>query len=204
MLKIDYKKKLASLYGAKVGVFVIVEVPVLQFVKVDGYGDPNVETSYQQAVEWLFSVSYALKFGHKSREGTDYVVPPLEGLWWADNPRDFVDRRKERWHWTMMIMVPDVIDRSAYEAALSKVSLKLGEPPRSFRLEALDEGRSLQTLHVGSYDDEGLLLAKLHQDVMPRQSLTFAGPHHEIYLSDPRRTAPAKLKTILRQPVKKA
>jgi hypothetical protein len=204
MTKIDYKKTLSSLYSAKPGVFVIVDVPVLQFLKVDGYGDPNVEPGYRQAVEWLFSLSYALKFGHKARGGEDYVVPPLEGLWWADDPRDFVDRRKERWHWTMMIMAPDVIDRTAYEAALAKVSRKLGAAPRSLRLEKLDEGRSLQTLHVGSYDDEGAALAQLHVEVMPAQGLTFGGHHHEIYLSDPRRTAPAKLKTILRQPVKNA
>ncbi|HEX5684560.1 MAG TPA: GyrI-like domain-containing protein [Ideonella sp.] len=204
MTKIDYKKKLSSLYGAKLGVFAIVDVPVLQFLKVDGYGDPNIEPSYQQAVEWLFSLSYALKFGHKAREGKDYVVPPLEGLWWADNPSDFIDRRKDRWHWTMMIMVPDVIDRPSYEVALAKVCQKMDQPPRSLRFEALDEGRSLQTLHVGSYDDEGPVLAKLHAEVMPAQGLTFGGPHHEIYLSDPRRTAPARLKTILRQPVKSA
>lgn len=203
MTKVDYKKTLASLYGAKAGVFAIVDVPVMRFLKIDGQGDPNVEPGYRRTVEWLFSLSYALKFGHKAKAGIDYVVPPLEGLWWADDPKDFIDRRKDRWHWTMMIMVPEVIDRPSYEAALAKVGRKLGPAPGSLRFEEFEEGRCLQTLHVGSYDDEGPVLARLHDEIMPAQGFGFAGPHHEIYLSDPRRTAPARLKTILRQPVKK-
>lgn len=202
MGKIDFRKNLPTLYGAPIGRFADVEVPTLQFVKVDGHGDPNREPDYKRAIEWLYSVSYAVKFASKAKAGRDYVVPPLEGLWWADDPADFVERRKHLWRWTMMIMVPDFIDRPLFDAAITKTRDKLGEPPETLRLESLDEGRSLQTLHIGSYDDEGPILAKLHDEVMPAQRLTFAGPHHEIYLSDPRRTPPEKLKTILRQPVR--
>lgn len=102
-----------------------------------------------------------------------------------------------------MIMVPDFIDPPLYDAAIARTREKLGEPPETLRLESLNEGRSLQTLHIGSYDDEGPILAKLHNEVMPAQGVTFAGPHHEIYLSDARKTPPEKLKTILRQPVRK-
>ena len=102
----------------------------------------------------------------------------------------------------MMIMVPDFVERPLYEAALARSRDKLGEPPVSLRLEPLDEGRCLQTLHIGSYDDEGPTLARLHNEIMPAQGVTFAGPHHEIYLGDPRKTPPEKLKTILRQPVR--
>jgi hypothetical protein len=176
----------------------------MKFVKIDGEGDPNRDPAYQRAVEWLYSLSYAMKFASKTTSGKDYVVPPLEGLWWADNPDDFVQRRKHLWQWTMMIMVPDFVERPLYEAARARSRGKLGEPPVSLRLEPLNEGRCLQTLHIGSYDDEGPTLARLHNEIMPANGVTFAGPHHEIYLSDPRKASPEKLKTILRQPVRSA
>jgi hypothetical protein len=202
MEKIDFKKSLPDLYRSPADRFVSVDVPTMQFVKVDGKGDPNAAPAYKLAIEWLYAVSYAMKFAAKTAKGKDYVVPPLEGLWWADDPADFVARRKERWCWTMMIMVPEFIDRPLFEAAVEKAKKKLGTPPASLRLEILNEGRALQILHVGSYDDEGPTLAKLHDEEMPARGLAFAGPHHEIYLSDPRRTEPAKLRTILRQPVR--
>jgi hypothetical protein len=204
MAKIDFRKAMPELYRAPADRFVSIDVPAMQFVKVDGKGDPNEAPAYKKAIEWLYSVSYAMKFAAKAKESKDYVVPPLEGLWWADDPTDFVERRKNLWHWTMMIMAPDFIGRSLFDAAVEKSTKKLGAQPESLRLELLDEGRALQILHIGSYDDEGPTLAKLHNDVMPSQSLTFSGPHHEIYLSDPHKTEPAKLKTILRQPVKPA
>lgn len=203
MEKIDVKKVFADLYKAPTEGFVTVDVPALHFVKVDGQGDPNKAATYKQAIEWLYAVSYAMKFAAKAAKGKDYAMPPLEGLWWADDPADFVARRKDRWCWTMMIMVPDFVDRPLFDAAIDKARKKLGVPPDSLRLETLHEGRSLQILHVGSYDDEGPTLKRLHDEEMPRQGLTFAGPHHEIYLSDARKTPPAKLKTILRQPVKR-
>jgi hypothetical protein len=202
--KIDFKKTFSTLYSARAGDFATIDVPAMQFVKIDGMGDPNSDPAYKRAIEWLYSLSYAMKFAAKAALQKDYVVPPLEGLWWADDPDDFVARRKHLWRWTMMIMVPWFVDRSIYEAALAKTRDKLGEPPPSLRLEPLDEGRCLQTLHVGSYDDEGPTLARLHTVIMPKEGLTFAGPHHEIYLSDARRTPPEKLRTILRQPVKSA
>lgn len=202
MEKIDFRKSMPELYSAPPGKFVAVRVPTMQFVKIDGQGNPNTDPSFKHAIEWLYSVSYAMKFAVKAAVGKDYTVPPLEGLWLADDPQDFIERRKERWRWTMMIMAPDFIGRPIFEAAIEKTRKKLGEPPKTLRLEPLEEGHCLQTLHVGSYDDEGPVLAKLHNELMPAQGVTFAGPHHEIYLSDARKTAPEKLKTILRQPVK--
>ena len=204
MDKLDFKKTLATLYRAPKGRFATVDVPIMTFVKIDGNGDPNRDPAYKRAVEWLYSLSYAMKFASKAKAGQDYVVPPLEGLWWAEDANDFVARRKHLWQWTMMIMVPEFIERSLYEAALARARDKLGAPPVSLRLEPLDEGRCLQTLHVGSYDDEGPTLARLHHEIMPAMGVTFAGPHHEIYLSDPRRTPAEGLKTILRQPVRGA
>ncbi len=202
MDKIDFKKALPSLYGAPKGRFVMVDVPVMQFVKIDGHGDPNTDPGYKQAIAWLYPISYAMKFAAKNSLKQDYVVPPLEGLWWSDDPADFVARRKHRWRWTMMIMVPDLIDHAIYAAALEKVRKTLGEPPSTLRFERFEEGRCLQTLHIGSYDDEGPTLARLHDEIMPAAGVTFAGPHHEIYVSDPRKTPAERLKTILRQPVR--
>lgn len=204
MEKIDFRKTLKALYAPPVGRFVPVDVPAMQFVKVDGEGDPNTSGSYRSAVEALYSVSYAMKFAARAATGKDYTVPPLEGLWHADDPSFFTGRRKDEWKWTMMIMVPDFVGRAIFEAARAKAEGKLGALPASLRLETCDEGRCLQALHVGSYDDEAPLLARLHDEVMPEAGLTFNGPHHEIYLSDPRRVPAEKLRTVLRQPVRPA
>lgn len=204
MEKIDFKKLLRPLYDPPAGTFVEIDVPPLSFVKIDGTGDPNTASAYRTAVEWLYGVSYALKFAAKARLGRDYVVPLLEGLWWAEDLQDFRRRAKDRWHWTMMIMAPDFIDEEMFDIAVAKAGDKLGTPPQSLRLEPYAEGRCLQTLHIGSYDDEGPVLARLHDQVIPAMGLAPGGLHHEIYLSDPGRTAPEKLKTILRQPVRSA
>jgi hypothetical protein len=202
MEKLDLKKTLRPLYSPPVGAFVAVTVPEMPFLKVDGDGDPNTAPAYRTAVEWLYGISYAMKFAAKARLERDYVVPPLEGLWSADDPESFVARRKDRWRWTMMILVPDFATRALFEDAVETTARKrAGRPPESLRLEPYAEGPSLQTMHLGSYDEESPVLAELHGVVMPERGLTFNGPHHEIYLSDPRRTAPSKLKTILRQPV---
>ena len=205
MEKIDLKKRYSALYNAPTNDFAIVDVPSLSYFMVDGYGDPNVEPGYREAVEALYTASYTLKFMGKDELGRDYVVPPLQGLWWADDLNDFVSRRKERWHWTMMILTPDFIPFSFAEAALVQAVKKKGSSAQSrVRLATLEEGRSVQTMHVGSYDSEGPILARLHDEFLPSQGLKETGVHHEIYLSDPRRTAPHRLKTILRQPVRPA
>lgn len=202
MDKIDLKKTLRPLFTAPAGEFVERDVPPLTYLKVDGRGDPNLEPSYQRAVAWLYATAYGAKFAAKSALGRDFTVPPLEGLWWAEDPRSFVERRKSEWAWTMMIMMPAFIDAPLVAAAIRKAAAKLGDPPPTLRLEELDEGSCLQTMHIGSYDDEGPLLARLHDQIMPARGLAFAGPHHEIYLGDPRRTEPSRLKTIIRQPVR--
>ena len=201
MDKIDLKKRFKKLYSAPTREFAEIYVPTRTFVKVDGEGDPNVAESYSTAVTWLYGVSYAMKFAAKSL-GQDYVVPPLEALWWADDPGSFVRREKESWRWTVMIPAPDFVMDTMFEAAATKMGDKLGAPPNAMRFEPYDEGRALQILHIGRYDDEGPTLKHLHDEVMPSRGVTFNGPHHEIYLSDPRKTEPAKLKTILRQPIR--
>lgn len=203
MTKIDFRKANKALYAPSRGEFVEIEVPAMQFVMIDGEGRPGVTPAYKRAIEWLYSVSYTLKFAAKHTLERDYVVPQLEGLWWADDPTAFTARRKDEWRWTMMIMAPDFITPALFAGASAKMETKLGASPPSLRLDSYAEGFSLQTLHVGSYDDEAPLLARLHHEIMPARGLTFNGHHHEIYLSDARRTAPEKLRTVLRQPVRR-
>lgn len=203
MEKTDFKKTMKALYQPPADRFSIVEVPRLAFAMVDGKGDPNVAPAYATAVQWLYAVSYALKFMSKKELARDYAVPPLEGLWWADDTDSFLTRDKAAWSWTMMILQPDWITPAMFQAAAEKAGQKLGPAPESLRLEEYEEGLSVQVLHIGSYDDEGPVLRRLHEEFLPQNGLTATGQHHEIYLSDPRKVAPEKLKTVLRQPVRR-
>jgi hypothetical protein len=202
MKKLDLKVARKDLFSAPLNRFVPIEAPPVTYLMADGHGDPNTAPEYRLAVESLYSTAYAIKFMCKER-GRDFVVAPLEGLWSAPNPESFTARRKDEWDWTMMIMVPDYVDDAPFREARARSERKLGKLSASLRLEPLAEGLCLQALHVGSYDDEGPLLARLHGEVMPDGGYGFAGPHHEVYLSDPRKTAPAKLRTVIRQPVRK-
>lgn len=204
MQKVDFKKELKHLYQPSKKEFSIVDVPEMGFFKVDGFGTPGVVPEYTAAIEALYAMSYKTKFLSKKLE-KDYVVPPLEGLWWADDMASFTTARdKSQWHWTMMIMVPAWITEKMVAESRAEVASKKDLPSlEKLRWESYTEGLSVQILHLGSYDDEGPVLAKLHQEWMPEQGYTFNGRHHEIYLSDPRRVEPSKLKTILRQPIRK-
>ncbi|HSK24817.1 MAG TPA: GyrI-like domain-containing protein [Egicoccus sp.] len=200
--KVDFKKTLAT-YTAPKGRFEIVEVPDLQYLMIDGHGDPNTAPGFGEAIETLYPLAYKLKFASKRELDRDYVVPPLEGLWSAADMDAFtVARDKSRWDWTLLLMVPDWIDHDRFDAAVAQVA-KTDPPARlhEVRLETLSEGRCVQTLHVGSFDDEGEVLARMHDEFIPANGLRLHGTHHEIYLSDFRKVAPDKRRTILRQPV---
>lgn len=201
--KTDFKKDLDA-YRATVREFRIVEVPDLHYLMIDGHGDPNASPTFTHAVEALYPVAYKLKFASKRELRRDYVVMPLEGLWWAEDMDAFTTSRdKSRWDWTLMIMVPGWIDQDLFATAVQQAGAK-NRPDRldEVRLELLSEGRCVQTLHVGSYDDEAELLARMHHEFIPTHRLKMVGKHHEIYLSDSRKVAPDKLRTILRQPVR--
>ncbi|WP_229053912.1 GyrI-like domain-containing protein [Aeromicrobium sp. Leaf350] len=203
--KIDFKRTIPS-YRARRDVPEIVDVPDLQYLMVDGHGDPNTSPEFTAAVEALYPLAYTLKFASRSELGRDHVVMPLEGLWWADDMTSFTSSRdKETWDWTLMIMVPDWIDHDLFATAVDKVATK-SRPERldDVRLETLVEGRCVQALHVGSYDDEAELLARMHDAFIPEHGLRMTGRHHEVYLSDARRVAPGRRRTILRQPVRPA
>ncbi|MEV0460334.1 GyrI-like domain-containing protein [Catellatospora methionotrophica] len=203
--KYDVKKARRDLYAAPSKDFTEVDVPELRYLAVDGEGDPNTSPAYTEAVEALFTVAYTLRFASKKTLDRDFVVGPLEGLWRADDPSVFITRDKASWAWTMLISQPDWITEEMVRAAVAEAARKKGGPAlAAVGLRTLAEGRSVQILHIGSYDDEGPTLDRLHRGYLPEHGLTFNGDHHEIYLSDPRRTEPAKLKTILRQPVRPA
>lgn len=201
--KYDVKKVHRALYSPSATEFTLVDVPAIRYLAVDGSGDPNTSDAYANAVEALYGVAYTLKFASKKTLGRDFVVGPLEGLWRADDPAVFVARRKEKWDWTMMISQPDWITDDLVRDAVATVAAKKDNPALAdLRPLTLTEGSCVQILHLGPYDDEGPTLARLHDRYLPEHGLTFNGDHHEIYLSDPRRTAPDRLRTILRQPVR--
>lgn len=201
--KLDLKKQWKHLYQPPAGEITVVNVPPLTYLMVDGEGDPNKSKAFEQAVEALYSLSYTLKFSlKKSPRAIDYGVMPLEGLWWADDPRVFMQTDKSAWKWTAMILQPEFISRGNVDAAFEEVRKKKNPAAlERVRFETLDEGECVQTLYFGPFSEEGPTIQRMH-DAIHAAGKKIHGKHHEIYLSDPRRTVPAKLRTILRQPMR--
>lgn len=200
----DVKRDVAS-YRASPGRFDVITLPEMRYLAISGHGDPNTAPQYTSALQAIYPVAYALKFASKS-EGRDYVVPPLEGLWWADDMGSFTTARdKDLWHWIMMIHAPDWIPQESLADAREIASRK--DPTRrvdDVTFVTLTEGLCVQTLHIGPYDAEGPTIARMHDDEIPSRGLAITGRHHEVYLGDPRRSTPGRLRTILRQPVRHA
>ena len=203
MEKVEWKKKYKELFFPPKDP-VLVDVPTMNYLMIDGHGDPNTAQAYKDAIEALFSFSYAIKFSVKKEMAVDYSVFPSEGLWWVEDMTQFTTEDKSSWDWTMMIAQPDLIDKERVERIRSEVMKKkkdldaLGQ----VRFEPFHEGLSVQLMHIGPYSAEGPNIARIHAFIH-EYGYTVKGKHHEIYLSDVRRTAPEKLKTVLRQPVSK-
>lgn len=201
MRKVDLLKELGALYKPPGNRPVLVEIPKMNYLAIDGKGDPDTSVEYRDSIQALFSVSYTLKFMMKrDMDAIDYRVMPLEGLWWADDMNSFTEGKKGEWKWTSMIAQPDFITEELVEAALAKLKEKELPALVKVRYEALEEGLSAQILHVGPFFEEGPTIKRLH-NFIDEGGRTRRGKHHEIYLSDVRRTAPGRLKTIIRQPV---
>ncbi|MCB9149644.1 MAG: GyrI-like domain-containing protein [Caldilineaceae bacterium] len=202
MKKIDFKKELSSLYKASAKEVVLVDVPAMNYLMIDGEGDPNQSPAYADAVEALFSISYTIKFLVKKGElAIDYGVMPLEGLWWADDMTQFAVDDKSNWKWTMMIMQPEFVTAAIVDEAMASVQKKKGHAALSkMRFESVTEGLCAQILHIGPFTEEGPTIERVHEFIDARGTKT--GKHHEIYLSDIRRAAPEKWRTIIRQPLK--
>ncbi len=200
--KMDFKKEWKHLYRPPAKKVSVVDVPPMNFLMIDGAGDPNVAPAYRRAVEALFALSYALKFRIKKSGGLDYVVMPLEGLWWTDDPGRFRMDDKAAWQWTAMMMQPDPVTPALFEEMLAETRRKKELPAlERVRFETYHEGLAVQIMHIGPYAAEEPTIARLHHFIQ-ENGYESHGKHHEIYLSDPRRTAPERLKTILRQPVR--
>ncbi len=200
MEKLNLKKTLKAYYEAK-PTPMLVEIPPMKFLLADGHGNPNTSTEYAEVVQALYSVAYTLKFKIKKEKAIDYPVMALEGLWWGEEMSLFSAERKEDWLWTMMISVPDFITPELVAAAQTEAGKKKNLPALpGLKFETFVEGLAAQLLHLGPYSAEAENIQRLH-NFIHAQGYRLAGKHHEIYLSDPRKTAPEKLKTIIRQPV---
>lgn len=210
MKKVDFKKTMKAYYSPKAKKYEIITIPKMNFLMIDGKGKPGESQAYMDSLAALYPVAYKTKFLAKAQD-KDYVVPPLQALWWADDMRDFVSGNMDNWQWTLMIMQPDWVTEDLIEEAVQMAAQK--NKPKlldNLRFETYDEGLVAQYLHIGSYADEAPILKYMHQEYIPEQGYKMPDlnakvtKHHEIYLSDPRRVAPEKLKTILRQPIVKA
>ncbi len=181
----------------------IITIPTLNFLMIDGHGDPNSDPSYTSAITALYTLSYTLKFSLKKEGTPDFKVFPLEGLWWADDMSTFLSGDKSAWDWTMMIAQPDWIRRDHVEQASEKAS-NAGKADRNVlknvRFDSFEEGPVVQLMHIGPYSTEGPNISRIHA-FAGEQGYQLRGKHHEIYLGDPNRTTPENLKTIIRQPV---
>ncbi len=201
MSKVDLKKELKEFYFPPARRVSLVDVPALNFIMIDGKGDPNTSQAYRESIEALYSVSFTLKFAAKKEQGVDYTVMPLEGLWWADDMAAFATGDKMAWKWTSMMMQPSFITEALVDQAREQAAGKRALPASAhMRFERYHEGLSAQIMHIGPYADEGPTIEKLHTFI-EHSGYKRRGKHHEIYLGDPRRAAPEKLKTVLRQPV---
>ena len=203
MDKIDYKKEFKNLFNPPSKKVAVVDVPAFSFLMVDGKGDPNTSKEYKDAVETLSSVAYTLKFiVKKGKLAVDYGVLPLEGLWWANDMNSFVEGNKDVWKWTAMIMQPNLVSEEMFRTAVDKV--KKRDPPAlsQLRFETFLEGLSAQILHFGPYSAERATVETLHGFIR-ENGYVETGKHHEIYLSDPRKSAPEKMKTVIRQSIEK-
>ena len=203
MEKKDLKKQFKSFYSERKGNISLVDVPGFQYISIDGKGNPNTSQDYKQAMEALFSLAYHIKFRVKREQQIDYGVMPLEGLWWMDNMEDFSVERKEEWKWSAMIMQPEYVDDNCFAGSVKDLSAKKILPAlEHIRLITYSDGLAAQILHIGPYAEEKPTIDRLHGFIADNGYI-LSGKHREIYLSDMRRCAPEKLRTIIRQPVSK-
>jgi hypothetical protein len=202
MKKVDLKKELKHLYQPPKDRVVQVDVPAMNFLMVDGEGDPNTAQSYRDALEVLYPLSYTVKFlVKKGPKAVDYGVMPLEGLWWADDMSAFSVEDKSKWKWTLMIMQPSYVKKAMVDTAIAEVKRKKNPIALSkVRFETFPEGKAAQIMHIGPFSEERPTIEKVHNfiDECGRKR---SGKHHEIYLSDIRKADPKKWKTIIRQPM---
>ena len=196
----QFHDRLRELYLPPEGQFTLVDVPEIRYAVIDGKGDPGNGKSVE-AAKWLYSVVHFVKPFVKERMGVNFVEPPLEYLFWADNERDFIEGNKDNWNWRAMVVFIDWITREQFEEAVAKVEGKRGPAPETLQLKNLHEGKCVQILHIGDYKEIGGVCNELYHQYLPENNLKPNGYYHEIYLNDPTRTAPNNRKIVIRQPV---
>lgn len=203
MEKVDFKKQLKHIYNPTAKEVSIVDVPAMNFLMINGHGNPNTSKLYKSAIEALFAVSYALKFMIKKSDlAIDYKVMPLEGLWWVEDMTQFSLDNKDAWLWTAMMMQPEYVTKELVEEAKRQVDKKKGLSNLTMmRFESFHEGQVVQIMHIGPYTTEPETIQRM-KNFIKENDFIENGKHHEIYLSDPRKAAPEKMKTIIRQPIK--
>lgn len=197
----DFRKAFSDILSPKMMKVEFVDIPALNFLMVDGQGDPNTSRDYSDAVSNLYGVAYTIKFAYKKEKSVDFNLLALEGLWWVDNMNLFSAENKNEWKWTMMLFLPDFVSAADVHRAIADVKKKKEAAGIDLmRYERFTEGLAAQVLHVGPYLAEKPTIDLLHR-VISEQGYKRQGKHHEIYLGDPRKASPEKLKTIIRQPV---
>lgn len=208
MTKVDFKKAFKTEYAPSAKAASLAEIPPMSYLMIDGKGHPEDNPAWNESIEALYPLAFGLKFMFKKNTPPtgyfDYVVPPLEGLWWLakGDPGAYLQNRED-WRWTMMIRQPDFITEEMVQEKLAEVQAKKGLPGlEKVRFEQMNEGLVVQIMHIGPFSEEPATLEVLHGFIQ-ENGYDFRGKHHEIYLSDPRRANPAKMKTVLRQPVNK-
>ena len=201
MDKIDLKKELKNLYNPSTKEVTVVDIPAMNFLLVNGEGAPTSQ-QYSEAIEALFSVAFTLKFMVKKIKGIDYVVMPLESLWWVDDMTKFSTDHKDKWKWTAMIMQPKYVTTDDFKLAVEQVKKKKNPTALpKVKFENFKEGMAVQIMYIGPFSAEGPTITKIHTQIQ-NSGHALSGKHHEIYLNNPATTTPEKLKTILRQPMK--
>ncbi len=198
MDKVDFKKELKEFYSPSSKKISIVDVPDMNFLMISGEGAPT-SPQYLASIQALYPIAYALKFMVKKANAIDYGVMPLEGLWWADDMTQFSSDRKDEWKWRSMIMQPKYVAQNDFEAAFEQAKKKNLPAIDKVRFESFHEGNAAQIMYIGPFSVEGATIQEIHASIKA-SGHQLSGKHHEIYLNDPSRTAPEKLKTILRQP----
>jgi hypothetical protein len=204
LVKIDYKLQLKALYKPPKGRLLIIEVPRMRYLMVDGKGDPDSSDEWRNGMSALYGVGYSIKFLMKKAK-LDYVMPPLEALWRADDMSSFTSMEKDSWKWTAMIMQPEAVTAEIFEEALQRTKEKVEPNPalEKVRLDDFEEGLCAQVLHVGPFSDEAPTVERLHAYI-EENGYALRGAHHEIYLTDPRRIKPERWRTVIRQPIERA
>jgi len=201
MEKIELKKELKAFYNPTVKEVTLIDIPKMNYIMIDGHGASESE-QFQQAMQAMYPIAYTIKFDKKKAGGPDFTVMALEGLWWAEDMKVFMPETSDRnkWQWTVMMMQPDFVTRKDFENAVAAAKKKKDNPAiGKARFESFIEGKSAQIMHIGPYSAEGVNIQKLHKKIAEIGG-KLSGKHHEIYLSDPRRGDPLKMKTVLRQP----